>query len=199
GRLALVLIATAAIAVRLGATSQLYLIVTGLGAALAFAARDPIRDAVAFVALVLDPPFHLGDRVRIVDFRGGEEVAGELVRLTLTAATVRTDSHTRVIISNRALGQLRVENLSAANRRRMELAVPIASDLSAETVRNACEAIERKLRGSPHVAEGRDPRVWLSGYADGLQLMASVWLRRAADRRAAKRDLLLTIRATLEA
>lgn len=199
GRVALVLAAATSIAVRLGATSQLYIVLTALGAALAFAARDPIRNAVAFVAMVLDPPFHLGDRVRIVDFRGGEEAVGEVVRLTLSAVTIRSNDHTMVVLSNLSVGSLRVENLSAADRRRLELAVPIARDLSAEAVRGSCEAIERELRGSPHLARGRDPRVWLSGYDDGLRLEASVWLRRAADRREAERDLFLAIRAELDA
>src|SRR5690606_8989315 len=55
--------AVTVLAVRLGASEQIYLLRTGLAAALAFGARDPIRNAVAFAAMVPDPPFHLGDQV----------------------------------------------------------------------------------------------------------------------------------------
>ena len=36
-------------------------------------------------------------------------------------------------------------------------------------------------------------RVWITGVSEGLQLKASLWLRTAADRRTAQRDLLLAI------
>jgi hypothetical protein len=90
GRVVLIVCA-AAVAVRLGATEQLYFVLTALGAALAFAARDPIRNAIAFVSMVTDPPFHVGDRVRLVDLRGGEDVTGEVVALSLTGTTIETD------------------------------------------------------------------------------------------------------------
>ena len=52
------------------------LVLGGLGAALAFAARDPIRNVFAFAYMVLDPPFQLGDRVRMEEFRGGIAAEG---------------------------------------------------------------------------------------------------------------------------
>jgi hypothetical protein len=96
------------------------------------------------------------------------------------------------------VGQLRVENLSAADRRRLELALPVADDLSAEELRDTCDAVEADLRGSPHVSSFRPPRVWISLVDQGLHLKASAWLRRAADERDAQRDLLLAIRARLQ-
>jgi MscS family membrane protein len=172
GRVVLIVCA-AAVAVRLGATEQLYFVLTALGAALAFAARDPIRNAIAFVSMVTDPPFHVGDRVRLVDLRGGEDVTGEVVALSLTGTTIETDRRTHVVLSNVTVGQLRVENLSAADRRRLELALPVADDLSAEELRDTCDAVEADLRGSPHVSSFRPPRVWISLVDQGLHLKAS--------------------------
>lgn len=187
----------AIIAVRLGAAEQLYLVLGALGAALVFAARDPIRNAFAFVSHIIDPPFHVGDRVRIGDFRGGADVEGTVLDMNLGSVTVRTRSRSVVVISHSTLLTLRLENLSVANRRRLEFVLPVPQSMPAEDVREACEAIEKDLRDSPHVIEERLPRVWLTGLGDGLKLKASMWLRRGVDRRTAQRELLLAANARL--
>ena len=199
GKIAVFVLAAVALAIRLGVTEQLYIALGAIGAALAFAARDPIRDLLAFGAMLLDPPFHIGDRVRIVDFRGGEACVGEVVRIAPTSTVVRTGQRTLVTIANARVLDLRVENLSAADRRRLELAVPVAPEIGAEELRAACAAVESDLRDNSWVAGGRKPHVWIGGLGDGLQLKVSVWLRRAADRREAQRELLLAIRARLPA
>ncbi len=199
GKLALAVTFAAVIAVRLGAAEQVYLVLGALTAALAFAARDPLRSAVSFAAMVVDPPFHIGDRVRLVAFRGGEEVLGEVIEISLFSTTVRTRQHTLVVVSNLSVGQLRVENLSAADRRRLELVVTIPEELSADALRALCDELERELAESPHVAAARAPRVWIAGLGEGLRLKASVWLHRAADRRDAQRDLLLAVHARIQA
>lgn len=198
GRVALLVLAAAALAVRFGATEQLYLVLTAFAAALAFAARDPIRNAVAFVSMIGDPPFHVGDRVRVVDLRGREDVTGEVVNLSLMGTTIQTARRTLVVLSNITVSQLCVENLSAADRRRLELALPVSEALSAEVLRDTCDAVEADLRGSPHVSPFRPPRVWVSEVDGALHLKASAWLRRAADEREAQSDLLLAIRARLQ-
>lgn len=185
-------------AVKLGAASQLYLLLGGLGAGLAFAARDPIRSAFAFATMIMDPPFHLGDRVRMEEFRGGVAAEGTVLSISLTSVTIETSQHTRVVVSNLRVGELRVENLSVADRRRLELVVPVPLELSTEGLRAACDEIEEDLRGHPHVSDIRAPHVWISGAAGGLHLKASLWLRKASDRRDAQRELLLLIRERLE-
>lgn len=197
GKVLVILTGAAVIAVRLGAAEHLYLALGAIGAALAFAARDPIRNLIAFAAIVLDPPYHVGDRIRIVDFRGGEETVGEVISISLSSTTVRSDRKTRIVISNTAVSQLRVENLSSADRHRLELSVSIPRALSAEALRDACEGIERDLAHSPHVSQARPPRVWISGTGETMHLKASAWLRRVADRREAQRDFFLAMRARL--
>lgn len=195
GKLVLGAAALAMLAVRLGGGEQLYVVLAALAAAFAFAARDPIRNAVAFASMVLDPPFRLGDRVRFSDFRSGQDTVGEVIDVSLSGTTVRTDDHTLVFIANVMVGQLRVENLSAADRRRLELEVPVEG-LSTEELREACAAIEQDLNDSPYSARGRASRVWIAGQLEhGLRLKAAMWLRREADRRQAQTELLLQLRA----
>lgn len=198
GKLLLVLLGAIILAVRLGASEQLYLVFGGIGAALVFAAREPIQNTFSFVALLLDPPFHLGDRVRLVDFRGGEECVGEVVSIALISTTIRTSQRTLISLSNTRVMQLRVENLSASDRRRIELVVPISPALSAEALRAVCDEIENDLIASAFVTNRRLPRVWLSGIGDGLRIKASAWLRRAVDRRDAQRELLIQMRARID-
>lgn len=198
GKLVLLIAAVTVLAVQLGASQQLYVILAAFAAALAFAARDPIRNAVAFVAMALDPPFHIGDRVRISDYRSGESSIGTITDISLSSITLLTREQTNVVIANVMVGQLRVENLSIADRRRLELQVPVGG-IDTETLRDACIAIERDLREAPGVSTERDPHVWLAGAGDGIHLKVSLWLRRAADRRDVQRDVLLKVRDRLTA
>ncbi len=186
------------VAVKFGAAGQLYLLLGGVGAGLAFAARDPLRNAFAFGNMVVDPPFRLGDRVRLEEFRGGIAAEGTVLSITLSHVTLETRGHTRVHISNVRVGDLRVENLSAADRRRLELVVPVPRELKTETLREACDLIEADLRAHPDVSDALPPHVWMAGSPGGLQLKASLWLRKATSRREAQRDLILLIRDRLE-
>ncbi len=196
GKLLLGLAGIGVIAVQLGAGDRLYVIIAAAAAGLAFAARDPLRSAVAFVSMAIDPPFHVGDRVRISDFRSGESSVGTITDISLSSITIETRQHTHVVIANVMLPQLRIENLSAADRRRLELEVP-AAGLGTEAIRNAVAAIDRDLREHPGIAPEPTPRVWLGGAADGLRVKASLWLRRAADRREVQHDVLLKMHERL--
>lgn len=198
GKTMLFLLAVTVIAVRLGAAEQLYLALGAIGASLAFAAREPISDAFAFVQLTLNPPFRMGDWVRVGDFRGGDTVEGEVVAITLAAVTIRSRRRSEISISNTLFHDLRIENLSATDRRRLVLVLPIASGLNAEKLRLACERIEEDMKHSRWVSNVRPPRVWISGYSEGLTLKVSVWLHRRADRRKAQRDLFLQIQTRFE-
>jgi len=193
GKAGLFLGAVAVISVRLGVGEQLYIALGAVGAALAFAARDPIANVVAFAEMMLDPPFHIGDRVRFEHYRGGAPVIGKVIAISLGAVTVRSRARTEVVVANSMIDQLRVENLSKANRRRLELTFPIRTGIPAETLRNACDVIERDLREHPRVSAYRPPHVWVAGFGSGLRLEISVWLRRGSDRRDAQRELLLLI------
>lgn len=190
--------AAVTLAVKFGAASHLYLLLGGIGAGLAFAARDPIRNAFAFANLLMDPPFHLGDRVRLEEFRGGVAAEGTVLSISLSSVTIETDRHTQVFISNVRLGELRVENLSVADRRRLELVVPVPMELSTEALRTACDEIEADLREHSQVSDTHAPHVWISGAPGGLLLKTSLWLRKASRRREAQRDLLLLIRGRME-
>lgn len=198
GKAALVLGLIAVFSIRLGVGEQLYLALGAVGAALTFAARAPIANAMAFVQMMLAPPYHIGDRVRIEDFRGGAAIQGRVVAITLAATIVRSRSRSEVVIANSEIDRLRVENLSAADRRRLEMRLPIADSIPAETIRAACETIEADLRENRWVSAYREPHVWLSGYREGLALKASVWLQKGSDRRMAQRDLYALISARFE-
>ena len=191
-KLVLALTAIGVLAVQSGASEQLYVLLAAAAAGAAFAARDPLRNAVAFASLAVDPPFHVGDRVRISDFRSGESSIGTITDISLTSVTIRTREHTNVVIANVMLPQLRIENLTSAERRRLELEIPVVG-LPTEALRDACPAIDREIREHPDVSSERAPRVWLAGASDGLRLKVSLWLRRGADRRKAQGELLLKI------
>ncbi len=185
-------------AVKFGAAAQLYVVLGGLGAALAFAARDPIRNVFAFAYMIMDPPFRLGDHVRLEEFRGGVAAEGRVLAMSLSAVTIETAQRTRVVVSNIRVQELRVENLSVADRRRLELVVPVPRALATEDLREVCDEIEADLRAHPAVSDSQPPHVWISGTTGGLQLKVSLWLVKGSRRRESQRDLLLVIRERLE-
>ena len=148
--------------------------------------------------MVVDPPFRLGDRVRLEEFRGGIAAEGTVLSMSLSSITLETRRGTRVVVSNARVGELRVENLSVADRRRLELVFPVPRELPTEALRTACDEIETDLREHPSVSDARAPRVWISGAPAGVQLEASLWLRKASRRREAQREAVLLIRARLE-
>lgn len=198
GKAIFLLSAGALIAVRLGVGTQIYVALGAVGAALAFAAREPISNLFSFVQLTVDPPFRMGDRVRVGDFRGGSDVEGEVVGLTLAAVTIRARHRSEIFIPNSRFAELRIENLSASDRRRLELALPIPYRIPAEKLRSACERIDRDMQENRWVSAVRPPYVWISGYSGGLRLKVSVWLKRGTTRRRAQRDLLLAITSRFE-
>lgn len=198
GKVVIWLVGAVTVAVQLGAGSNLYLLLGGLGAALAVGARDPIRNALAFLGMLVDPPFRLGDRVRLDDFRGRITTEGIVQSVSLASVTLQTDQGTRVFIANVRIDELRVENLSAADHRRLELVVPVPRALSTEALRDACDAIEVQLKDHAQVTGDKEAMVWIAGSGTGLQLKAAVWLKEASVRREVQKELLLMIRERLE-
>jgi small-conductance mechanosensitive channel len=107
GRLALIVASSHLVSVRLGAREQLYLALAALAAATAFVARNLIRKAIAF-SLMENPPFQVGDRVRLVDLRAGADTIGEVLDFNLLSITVRTHAGTHAVIATDLPGDLRV-------------------------------------------------------------------------------------------
>lgn len=198
GKTGLALAAIVVVSIRLGVSEQLYIALGAIGAALTFAARAPISNAVTFVEMLFSPPFHIGDRVRVGDFRGGDVAQGEVIAMSFSTVTIRSKRRTLIEVPNALFSQMRTENLSQADRRRPELRFPIAEPLPAEKVRAACATIEDELRDHELVSDYREPHVWVSGYQEGLFLKASVWLKRGQDRRRAQAEILLEIRSRFE-
>lgn len=198
GKTALALIAIVIISIRLGASEQLYIALGAIGAALTFAARAPISNAMTFIEMLFSPPFHIGDRIRVGDYRGGEPAQGEVISMTFSKVTLRSKKRTLITIPNALLHQMRLENLSQSDRRRIEVELPVSKSIPAEKIRAACAAIEDDLRENELVSRERDPHVWISGYQEGLFLKASLWLKRGLARRDAQREIVLAIRSRFD-
>lgn len=100
GKTAIALSAIVVVSIRLGVSEKLYIALGAIGAALTFAARAPISNAVTFVEMLFSPPFHIGDRIRVGDFRGGDAVQGEVIAISFSTVTVRSKQRTLVEVPN---------------------------------------------------------------------------------------------------
>lgn len=76
--------------------------------------------------------------------------------MSLSSITLETRRGTQMVVSNARVRELRVENLSVADRRRLELVRPAPAKLSTEALRAACAEIEADLTKHSSVSDGRE-------------------------------------------
>ncbi len=121
--------------------------VSVLGLALGLAAQDTVANLFGAVAVFLDRPFRLGDRIQA----GG--VDGFVEEMGLRATRVRTLEGFIVTLPNKTVGNNTVINITRRGTIRFNHAVGITYDTPAPKVRRALELLESIYRGHPQTAD----------------------------------------------
>ncbi len=127
-------------------------IIAGLGlGGLAFtlAAQDTIRNFFGSFVVVLDPPFQVGDTVKIGEVEGTVESVG------LRSLRIRTASDSQVTIPNSNLTGTTVDNLGARRWRRFATAIALRVTTRPARLEAFCEGVRELLRRHPLVAADR--------------------------------------------
>jgi MscS family membrane protein len=141
GKAALVGLALVAVLAEFGYPVAGLLAGLGIGGiAIALAAQKTVENLFGSLALAADPPFGVGDFVRVEDFVGTVEAIG------LRSTKIRTLDRTLVSLPNGRLADMRLESLAARDRMRLACTVGLVYSTSAGQMRQVLEGLEGVLR-----------------------------------------------------
>lgn len=107
------------------------------GFAFALAAQDTIGNLFGGIALLADHPFTVGDWIRI------DKQVGQIKEIGLRSTQLQTIFDTRLIIPNAVLMNSKVENLTFAPARRIELMIPLAYNSTAAQIELLTQILDK--------------------------------------------------------
>lgn len=117
------------------------------GLALGLAAQDTLANLFGAIAIFLDRPFHIGDRIKL------ESVDGTVENIGLRSTSVRNLDGHLVTIPNKTMGNAIITNIARRPSIRTELNIGLTYDTSAEKVRRATAVLEEVFRAHPKTSD----------------------------------------------
>lgn len=117
------------------------------GLALGLAAQDTVANLFGAVAIFLDKPFHIGDRIRV------ESVDGTVEGIGLRSTRVRSLDGLQVTIPNKLMGNAIITNITRRPTIRTEMNIGITYDTTAEQVKRATAILEEVFRAHPKTSD----------------------------------------------
>jgi MscS family membrane protein len=116
------------------------------GLALGLAAQDTVANLFGAVAVFLDKPFHIGDRIRV------ESVEGTVENIGLRSTRVRNLDGHHVTIPNKLMGNAIITNVTRRPTIKTEMNIGLTYDTPAEKVKRATVLLEEIFRANPRTA-----------------------------------------------
>ena len=142
--------------------------VSVLGLALGLAAQDTVSNLFGAVAVFMDRPFKVGDRIKV-----GADVDGVVEEMGLRATRVRTADGFVVTIPNKTVGSNTVTNISARRFVRGVFDYGLVYDLSSDRLQRASELLREIYGRHPQTQE---VLVHFNRFADSALNINVVWL-----------------------
>ena len=137
------------------------------GLALGLAAQDTLANLFGAVAIFLDKPFRIGDRIMVDAIDGTVEMIG------LRSTRVRNANGHLVSIPNKAMGNATVTNVSLRPTIRTEMNLGLTYDTPNTKLREALRLLEETYRGHPKT---QDVWVTFNRFADSaLNIQVIHW------------------------
>jgi len=151
--------------------------VAGLGVAgiaVGFAAQDTLANLIAGIVVFIDKPFIVGDWITVAD------QFGRVADITLRSTRIRTPQNSYVVIPNKQIIDVVLENHSKHGELRVDVPVGIAYK---ERVAAAREVILEAVSGLPGVLSDPAPDVVAEALGgSSVDLRARVWIEHADER-----------------
>lgn len=116
------------------------------GVALAFAAQDTVANVFGTITILMDTPFKIGDRIRILD------VDGFVTEVGFRSTQFRTQYNSLVTIPNSTVAKEKIDNLTAREnvfRFRFTLGFTYSSPMA--SIQRFCELLQEFLRSEKKV------------------------------------------------
>ena len=117
------------------------------GLALGLAAQDTVANLFGAVAIFLDKPFHIGDRIKV------ESVDGMVEAIGLRSTTVRSLDGHHVTIPNKLMGNAIITNITRRPSIKTEMNFGLTYDTPADKVKRATLLLEEIFRANPRTAD----------------------------------------------
>lgn len=117
------------------------------GLAIGLAAQDTLANLFGAVAVYMDKPFRIGDRIKVENVEGTVETIG--LRST---RVINLDGH-HVAIPNKIMGNAIITNVTRRPSIRTEMNLGLTYDTSPEKVKRATVILEEVFKGHPLTAE----------------------------------------------
>ncbi len=168
--------------------------VSVLGLAFGLAAQDTVANLFGAVAVFMDRPFKVGDRIKV-----GGEVDGVVEEMGLRATRVRSVDGHLVTVPNKQVGNNTVTNITARPTIRNVMNIGITYDTPVPRVRRAVELLGEICRSHPRTA---DHLVHFDKFGDFQLNLNLVWVCASTDARenaAGLQDLNLAIKERFDA
>lgn len=121
--------------------------VSVLGLALGLAAQDTVANLFGAVAVFVDKPFRLGDRIQVAGIDGNVEGMG------LRATTVRSLDGYLITIPNKTVGNNTVVNISRRPGIKTEMNFGVTYDTPADKVKRAADLLREIFMAHPNTKE----------------------------------------------
>lgn len=117
------------------------------GLALGLAAQDTVANLFGAVSILLDKPFHVGDRIRV------DSVDGTVETIGLRSTRVRSLDGHLVTVPNKIMGNAIITNITRRPIIRTELNIGLTYDTTPEMVKRATAILGEVYRAHPKTGE----------------------------------------------
>ena len=117
------------------------------GLALGHAAQDTVANLFGAVAIFLDKPFHIGDRIKV------ETVDGTVEGIGLRSTRIRNLEGHHVTVPNKLMGNAIITNITRRPMIKTEMNLGLTYDTPTEKVKRATVILEEIFRANPKTAD----------------------------------------------
>jgi MscS family membrane protein len=148
-------------------------LVAGLGIgglAFALAAQDALGNFIGSISLFADKTFKIGDFIHT------EEFDGTVVTVGLRSTRFQSTEGTEIIFPNKRLADMKIENLSRRPKRRVDVQLSVAYDMSTTKVKLALKTLQDIVKANKDTDS--NSRVHFSAFGDSaLILSLTYWIK----------------------
>lgn len=150
--------------------SPLFALMASAGVTAALALQSPLSNLVGGILILMLKPFAQGDYIR-EDSKGNE---GTVKEIQLFYTRLQTVDNQTVLIPNGTLVNNSMTNITAQDKRKLDLRIGISYE---SDLKKAKAILERIVRSYPQVAEDKDLIVFVSELADSAVILgARAWV-----------------------
>jgi small-conductance mechanosensitive channel len=152
------------------------------GVAVGFAAKDTLSNLIAGVLLIVDRPFHVGDRIELWQAPQGTATWGDVIEIGLRATKIRNPDNLIFVIPNNQIMQRDIVNYTASGDNiRLRIPIGIAYDADPAKAKGIIREVALDVEGVMHEPP---PQIILRNFGESsVDLELRVWIDDARKRR----------------